>query len=103
MKKGLEDKIQKGIISPIVKATAKLNNQTLSPLTEETDTLASKNEGSSCSSKEIHKKLFVNQIQKTLVQAQQKRVNNKKISNNEKRAFKKATILYEGEREKLTV
>ena len=57
MKKGLEDKIQKGIIPPIIQATAKLNNQTLSPLTEETDTSASKNEGSSCSSKEFHKKL----------------------------------------------
>ena len=45
MKKGLEDKIQKGIIPPIIQATAKLNNQTLLPLTEDTDTLASKNEG----------------------------------------------------------
>ena len=101
MKKGLEDKIQKGIIPPIIQATAKLNNQTLSPLTEETDTSASKNEGSSCSSKEIHKKLGVKQIRKTSVQAQQRRVNNKKISDNKKRAFKKATVLYEGEREKI--
>ena len=82
MKKGLEDKIQKGIIPPIIQATAKLNNQTLSPLTEETDTSASKNEGSSCSSKEIHKKLGVKQIRKTSVQAQQRRVNDKKIRDN---------------------
>ena len=101
MRKGLEESIKLGLIPPIVQATAKLNNQTLSPLTEETDTSASKNEGSSCSSKEIHKMLGVKQIRKTSVQAQQRRVNDKKISNNEKRAFKKATILYEGERKKL--
>ena len=101
MKKGLEDKIEKGIIPPIIEATAKLNNRTLSPLTEETDTSASKNEGSSCSSKEFHKKLGVKQIRKTSVQAQQKRVNDKKIIDNEKRAFKKATIMYNKEKEKV--
>jgi len=49
----------------------------------------------------MKKKLGIKQIRKTSVQAQQNRVNNKKIKDNEKEAFKQATILYANEKKKM--
>ena len=100
MKKTIKEQIVRGMIPPIVPANNKPKDQSVSPLTEDTAALASKNESSSTSSskplstKEHQKKLGVKEIRKTSIQAQQHRVNTKKINDNKKKAFKQATILY---------
>ena len=106
MKKTIEEQIVRGVIPPIVQANNKPKDQSVSPLTEDTAALTSKKKSSSTSSsnplstKEHQKILGVKKIWKTSIQAQQHRVNTKKINDNKKKAFKQATILYSEEKKR---
>ena len=107
MKASIEESIERGLIPPVVASLPKSKNSECSPLTDDTSLSVSKNGSSTTSAaslpsnNSLKKKLGVKQIRKTSVQAHQNRVNNKKISDNEKEAFKQATILYASQKQKL--
>ena len=106
MKASIEESIERGLIPPIVASLPKSKDSDCSPLTDDTSLSVSKNGSSTTSAaslpsnNSLKKKLGVKQIRKTSVQAHQNRVNKKKISDNEKEAFKQATILYASQKKK---